>query len=257
MVTRDFEKIKRKVRRRRIRKIIIIAIIAVLALFAVFAVTQMIQFSKMSPLPTGKAAPNVFAVRDSMVNVYFVRGEEGYLAIDAGTGGKAVADGLEKLGIPPDKVRAVLLTHTDMDHKGALALFPDADIYISAQEVQMIDGTTTRNFGSRNSLDFAYKTLGDGETVRIAGFTVKGILTPGHTPGSMCYLINDKYLFTGDTMSFKYGRADLFNSFFNMDDEIQRESIHKLAGMPTPEMIFTAHYGYSDDPADAFTGWGR
>ncbi len=71
------------------------------------------------------------------------------------------------------------------------------------------------------------------------------IITPGHTPGSMCYLINNKYLFTGDALSIKAGKIDKFNEFFNMDTET------------ATEYIFSAHYGYSDDYKNAVKDWKK
>lgn len=72
----------------------------------------------------------------------------------------------------------------------------------------------------------------------IAATRIEGILTPGHTPGSMCYLINDKYLFTGDALSLKNGRIGEFNDFFNMDSEKALESIEKIKDLKNVEYIF-------------------
>lgn len=91
--------------------------------------------------------------------------------------------------------------------------------------------------------------------VDIAGVKTKGILTPGHTPGAMCYLVNGRFLFTGDTMSLKDGRAGLFNDLFNMDSEQQKISLHKLKNVPEVKTIFSAHYGLTDNPKRAFEYW--
>ena len=44
--------------------------------------------------------------------------------------------------------------------------------------------------------------LHDGETFEIDGIKIECFLVPGHTWGHMVYLIDDKYLFTGDTIWF-------------------------------------------------------
>jgi glyoxylase-like metal-dependent hydrolase (beta-lactamase superfamily II) len=95
----------------------------------------------------------------------------------------------------------------------------------------------------------------NGQVVTLSGLKVEGILTPGHTPGAMSYLINDKYLFTGDTMSLAEGKGDLFNDFFNMDSEQQRISLRRLATLSEVEYIFTAHYGVADDYGQVFGSW--
>ncbi|MBQ3047462.1 MAG: MBL fold metallo-hydrolase, partial [Clostridia bacterium] len=55
--------------------------------------------------------------------------------------------------------------------------------------------------------------LQDQNEFLLGNFKVKTMLTPGHTSGCMCYLINNTYLFTGDTL-FKssHGRTDLLTS---------------------------------------------
>lgn len=63
-------------------------------------------------------------------------------------------------------------------------------------------------------------------------------MTPGHTPGSMCYLVNGRDLFTGDSLSLKAGRAGLFNEFFNMDSETQKKSLRKLKNTPGVQFIY-------------------
>jgi glyoxylase-like metal-dependent hydrolase (beta-lactamase superfamily II) len=63
----------------------------------------------------------------------------------------------------------------------------------------------------------------------------------------MCYLVNDKYLFTGDALSLKNDKIDEFNNFFNMDSEMALKSIEKIKNLNNIDYIFTAHYGYSDN----------
>jgi len=241
-------------------RIMLIVLIILIVIFGVLIGTQLYQFTKMKTVPTGEIISGIYAIDNGMVNLYLVKCDDGYLMIDAGSDKNKVDSEFEKSGISIDEIKIILLTHTDSDHTAALSFFPDAQVYLSNQEVQMIDGSTTRALLlGKNKISASYQTLSDGETVDFLGLSVRGILTPGHTPGSMCYLINDKYLFTGDNLSLKDGKVDLFNSFFNMDDEIQRSSLRMLAGLLKenyPEYIFTAHYGYTGDVDNiAFKNW--
>jgi hydroxyacylglutathione hydrolase len=97
--------------------------------------------------------------------------------------------------------------------------------------------------------------LSDSQIVYISNMRIQGISTPGHTPGSMCYLIEKKYLFVGDALSLKSGKADKFNEFFNMDTETQLKSIKKLSGLSGVDHIFTSHYGFSSDFSNVFKEW--
>jgi hydroxyacylglutathione hydrolase len=229
--------------------LLIVAVVFLLARF--FAET-----GKMKALETGAITVGVYAVKDGYVNLFLVKGTDGYIAIDGGDHPGHIAKELQKLKITEDQVKAVFLTHTDRDHIAALKLFGKEKVYISRDEEQMINGKTPRFFSLfKNSLPVRYEMMDDGQIVDLAGVKIKGILTPGHTPGSMCYLANDRFLFTGDNLSLKDGRADLFNDLFNMDSELQKKSLHKLKNIADVKFVFTSHYGSTDDPKRAFENW--
>ena len=219
-----------------------------------FLVNRGREMAKMNHLETQEIISDIYIIKTKNANFYVIKSGDGYIAIDAGSGNKNIAkDELSKLNIDPEKMIAVLLTHTDFDHLSALSLFKNATIYISEQEVQMIDGSTSRMFDiGKNKLDYDYKVLKDGEEVYFNKTKVKPLLTPGHTNGSMSYLIDGKYLFVGDNLSLKNGHVELFNSLFNMNDDIQRSSLNHLAKIQNVHYIFTAHYGFSDEYNNAF-----
>ena len=76
--------------------------------------------------------------------------------------------------------------------------------------------------------------LEDGEEFTVDGLKIKCILTPGHTNGGACYLVNDEKLFSGDTLFLRsIGRSDLptgngeklvnsiKNKLYTLDDDIE------------------------------------
>jgi glyoxylase-like metal-dependent hydrolase (beta-lactamase superfamily II) len=66
--------------------------------------------------------------------------------------------------------------------------------------------------GDFNEARFPYSPALDGDSYRLgsSGPEIEVIYTPGHTPGSTCYLIDGKYLISGDTVFIKsIGRPDL------------------------------------------------
>ena len=209
------------------------------------------ETGKMSPSATQEITSGVYAIKDNYVNLFLIKGTDGYIAIDAGNSLNVVRQEMQKLSIDPLKVVAIFLTHTDFDHVAALDLFANAKIYISKAEEQMVNGKTPRFVVINNKRIAHYELLDDNQTINVSGLKVRGIATPGHTPGAMSYVINDAYLFVGDTMSLKNGKADLFNEFFNMDSETGKESIKKLAALQNIKYIFTAHYGFTDDAGKA------
>ena len=57
---------------------------------------------------------------------------------------------------------------------------------------------------------YEYQALSDGETIQVGDVTVEVVATPGHTTESVCYLLGDEVLLTGDTLFVEnVGRPDL------------------------------------------------
>ncbi len=240
----------------RIAAIVIAVVVASVALYYVWLINRFkTEVSKMSSLSTGEVTPGIFAIKDEFANVYLVKTADGFIAFDAGKKQPAIEEGMKKLGIAPADVRALFLTHTDGDHVAAVGLFPNAAIYIGANEEQMVNGTKSRAPFMKNKLAVKYATLNDGQVMNVDTIEVRCLHAPGHTPGSMCYVVNGENIFTGDTLSLKKGRVDVFNEFFNMDTETERKTITKIRGLPGVKRIFTAHYGYSPDFTEAFKDW--
>ena len=83
-----------------------------------------------------------------------------------------------------------------------------------------------------------------GDIVTVGRVGVQCIHTPGHTPGSQCFLV-DKCLVSGDTLFLDgCGRTDLPGS--NVGD--MYDSLAKLASLPGETIVFPGHR-YSDPPA--------
>lgn len=233
--------------------LLILALFVSIILFLASGVIS--DFKKMKPLPTGEVAPGIFAIDNKMVNFYIFKGDKGFFAIDAGKDTNLALAEMKKTGIDPLKVFAVLLTHTDFDHTAGIVLFPNAKVFISRPEEQIVNGKTDRSPLFKNRLPGSYGFLEDGQVTNIAGFSVRSILTPGHTLGSFSFVVNGKYLFTGDTLRLKNGAVLPFVNFINMDTEKEKLSIRKLAALNGIEKIFTAHSGSSDNFNKAFKDW--
>ncbi len=213
------------------------------------------ELKKFTPLQTGEVVSGIYAVGDDFVNLYLIKSDKGYIAIDAANNALSVKRELKKAKIPSDSIVAVFLTHTDKDHVAALPLFRNARVYLSKDEVKMLTGEV-RKMGMKNRIACShYTTLIDNQTLVIGQTHVRGILTPGHTCGSMSYVVNDSCLFIGDALSLKAGKVGEFNHFFNLDNALAVKSIHKLARLTGVKYTFTAHYGYSSDFPRAFAEW--
>ena len=205
--------------------------------------------SGFAPMETGKVVNDIFVVKDDYANFFIIQDSAQYIIIDCATNPTTVAEQMKKLGINPNEVAAVLLTHTDGDHVGALGLFDKSKLYMSKEEEKMINGTKPRFswFGYNSIPRSDYTLLEDRETVRIGNLKIEGILVPGHTSGMMAYLVNDRYLFTGDILSLKDGKIAPIPAFFDTDNTQAIKSMDIIRYIPATEYIFTAHWGYTDD----------
>ena len=201
---------------------------------------------------------NIYRLGFGMVASYIIGGGDNYIAIDAGTSAAKLMLNAAALGIPLEKVTHCFLTHSDYDHVSGAAAFPNAKLYISVDEVPMITGRGAKGLHrlTRSSLKKAnYETLSPLQTFDTPSCTIKCIPTPGHTPGSISFLLNDIYLFTGDALSLKRGKAGIFKPLMNMNTESCIGSICDIAAITAAKWLFTAHDGYTDDAAAALENW--
>jgi glyoxylase-like metal-dependent hydrolase (beta-lactamase superfamily II) len=223
---------------------IVIIILVFMISYLIIAKSAM---KKMMPVETRQVTDDVYSVRTKYVNMYLVKDGDHFIAIDAGIKKGAVKDELKRLGIDPDRVRAVLLTHSDSDHAGGINLFEKAVIYLPEDEEQVINGETGRFLWFGNKIDTEnYKLLKD-KSFRIGDVKIKMVPTPGHTAGSTCYIVNDKYLFTGDALALDNGIIVRFPKIINKSSRKAKKSMDNLTGLDDVQYIFTAHYGYTDN----------
>ena len=219
------------------------------------------------PLDTGRIDERVSCVREWIANIFFYTKNGATVMIDAGYNYDRLKEKMGWIGIDPASVKHILVTHQDTDHVGAVEtdsdlLFKDAALYLSEIENRYLIGEVRRKviFGLYKlpmvKTDNKRVLLKDGQTFYLDGIKIEALLVPGHTWGHMVYLIDDAYLFTGDTLWFG---ADGGYSFINSlaeDNDTAKKSLVKLrdnmiAREPQPKII-TGHTGWTDDFDFAF-----
>jgi len=123
--------------------------------------------------------------------------------------------------------RYILMTHNHMDHIGALSeLKSRLGISIAAHPLD-----------AKNLPSPADTLLGGGDTVSFGNIKLRVLHTPGHTPGSLCFLTG-KYLISGDTIF--PGGPGMTRSPANLKQII--ESItSKIFVLPEDTQIYPGH----------------
>jgi glyoxylase-like metal-dependent hydrolase (beta-lactamase superfamily II) len=158
---------------------------------------------------------NVFVVRD--------KGTGEAVIIDAANEHELLLDVSRATG-----VRRVLTTHGHWDHIQAVTAMRDAGIDVGVAEADA---------AMLPSYDF---TIPDDDAITVGGLRLRTIHTPGHTPGSTCFLIEGHpVLFSGDTL-FPGGPGN--TSFENASfDEIIASIDRRLLTLPAETLVLPGH----------------
>lgn len=143
-------------------------------------------------------------------NTHIVEYEDGCILIDAGCS-------LEEVKQITDKpIKAILITHAHFDHIKSIAQYDSSRIKIYAHKsvLEVLNNETNNasilfNEPKKFKLNNLY-LLEDQEELDFGTLNIQCLYTPGHSIDSMCYLINNEILFSGDTVfSVAVGRDDL------------------------------------------------
>ena len=219
------------------------------------------------PLNTGFIDDRVSCIREYVANIYFYTKDGHTIMIDAGYNYDRLAEKMQWLKINPKEIKEILVTHQDTDHVGAIEkgsdeLFSDATIYIGKVENEYLEGHKHRKvFWGLTTLpqvviDNQKVLIEDGQVFYIGNIKVEAILVPGHTWGHLVYLIDDSYLFTGDTIWFGADGGYAFLNTLAEDRKLQCQSLQRLKEILEKRnlqlKIITGHTGWTDDFAFAF-----
>ncbi|MBR2969551.1 MAG: MBL fold metallo-hydrolase [Clostridia bacterium] len=174
-------------------------------------------------------------------NTHIIADEDGCIIIDAGCS-------LEQIRTVCDKpVKAVLLTHGHFDHIQYIEEYDRLGIPIYASE-KIVDFLldadknvskwyTPKVYEIKNLVK-----LIDGDQLDIDSHHIDCYYTPGHSDDSMCYLIDNEHLFSGDTLfSVAVGRTDLTTG----DKNVLICSLKKILNLNFKH-LYTGHGRNSD-----------
>jgi len=183
-------------------------------------------------------------------NVYLLINGKELTIIDTGTSGNAqkTVEYIQKIGHQPTDVKTIILTHCHMDHMGSVKELKDltsAKVAVHMEDADYVSGKKPLP-KPKNVLFRAVSSFVKPEPVqvdvilkegdKIAGLTV--IHTPGHTPGSIMLLDEEKrVLFAGDTLRYDGKKVSGAPENFSVDPNQARESIAKASKLNFDVML--------------------
>ena len=177
----------------------------------------------------------------NMTNTYILLSDGKAIVIDPGYDGDRIISYVETRGAT---IEYILVTHGHYDHIGAVAELKcktGAKVYISQVDFDLLkehdflqglcEGYSVAPFD-------ADVLLKGGEKLLLLGLEIDVMATSGHTPGGVCYLIDNDKLFSGDTLfRLSVGRTDF--SYGDTDKLIT--SVRSLFELPGTTRVYPGH----------------
>jgi glyoxylase-like metal-dependent hydrolase (beta-lactamase superfamily II) len=158
-------------------------------------------------------------------NVYFITVGDEVAVVDAGSNERDAVLG----EVGSRKLQTILQTHNHGDHVTTLR--------------DVVDATGAPVLAHRkDSLPVKANPIDDGDVHRLGNVEFKVLHTPGHTPGSVCFLLSEggeSHLFAGDTLfpggpGNTFGKTDAFETIMRSLDE-------KLFVLPDDTHVYPGH----------------
>ena len=178
------------------------------------------------------------------VNTYIVFNDEtkeGFL-IDPGGQEKKIEKIIRDENID---LKFILNTHCHIDHVSMDNYFKgkySIDIIAAKEEEQILKNLEEQ----AEYLGFEYtgdvvidRYLKDGEVIELGDIKILSVFTPGHSPGSVSFLVNDKHLFSGDTLFRNtIGRTDILGG---SSEQIISSIKNKLMTLKDDVKVYPGH----------------
>ncbi|WP_457786281.1 MBL fold metallo-hydrolase [Geobacillus sp. Geo 8.1] len=187
---------------------------------------------------------------DDQLKIYqFIRVGKGCLSYMVISGSEAlVVDPLRFIDVYEQaaqqegvKITHIVDSHLHADHLSggkALAERTGATYYLMKSEGAVFDFEPLEQ---HETIDF--------ENVHLEVLAVK---TPGHTPGSVSFFVNGKWLFSGDTIFVGgLGRPDLGGKVAEWAEDLYHTVYEKVAAMADDVIVLPAHYANLDEEINA------
>jgi hydroxyacylglutathione hydrolase len=247
-------------------------VVVVSAILAVNRVRRPRPIPMLGPA-SATIVPGVHMMRGLGPSVaYVVETSAGPILIDTGleADGAALQAEMAKFLLDWRSIRAVLITHVHGDHSGGaehLRQAVGAKVYAGKgdSDVLRAGGPKVAFFSAFHMPNHTpHKTtvdveLNGGETLTFGDTKIEAIGTPGHTPGSICYLLEKggrRILFSGDVIMHLGDEKPLgtYSAYlaprYRGDAATYLATLRTLKAMKAPDLVLPGHPPLGDTPDD-------
>ena len=179
-------------------------------------------------------------------NCYLLEEGGEALIVDPSAAASAILRKLREDGCTPV---GILLTHGHFDHIMSIDTLrqaePNLKVYVHEEDAPMLADGQKNGFSFFFRQDRTWKNadvlLTDGQEITVGSATLRVVHTPGHSPGSVCYLCESEgIMLTGDTLfSDNIGRCDLWGGSYS----VIRQSLKRLRDYDGGLTILPGHGG--------------
>ncbi|MGD0499681.1 MAG: MBL fold metallo-hydrolase [Bryobacteraceae bacterium] len=212
--------------------------LVVVLVFVGVGILIVTTFMGRQSIPDGLEVNGLRIVKDSIVSICVLPLAGGDVALfDAGNDkrGKAILGALSRLGLGPENVKTIFLTHGHRDHMAGVPLFPNAQVMALSEEVDVAEGRVSPGGPLMGMMPVRptgvtiNRALHDGEVVDLGTAKVRVFAVPGHTAGSAAYLVNGVLLLGDAADAGSDGHVKGSPWLFSKDQTQGRASLRRLA----------------------------